>query len=448
MAIAPFVTPPQTRSFWLVNARLPLALLDQTVAHRDPVPMLASFPFLENLVAADVEIRAGHIAAIAPVGTAPADAPSVDLAKGLILPCFVDLHTHLDKSQTWNRRPNPDGSFDSALQTIRADAPAWRADDLYHRMRFSLRCAYAHGTRALRTHFDAFGDMAQTALTVLQELQQEWRDRITIQAVSLVSLDYYLTSAGEQLADLVADKGGILGGVAYPNPDLSAQVERVFTLAAERDLAIDLHVDESLNPDATALLHVAKAKLQYGFPHSVVCGHACALSIYDDAVAEETLHWVQQAEIGVVSLPMCNLYLQDRQPGRMPRYRGVTLLHELKRQGIPVAVASDNCRDAFHAYGDYDGLEVFAQSARIGHLDRPVGDWIRAVTWTPADLMGLPTAGRLGLNQPADLVLFKARTFNELLSRPQSDRAVLRKGAAISTTPPDYAELDDLLGLS
>ena len=61
--------------------------------------------------------------------------------------------------------------------------------------------------------------------------------------------------------------------------------------------------------------------------------------------------------------------------------------------------------------------------------------------------MGLTNSGRIGLGQPADLVLFKARSFNELFARPQSDRTVLRQGRAIDTTLPDYAELDALLGL-
>ncbi|MBE7381112.1 MAG: cytosine deaminase [Leptolyngbya sp. SIO1E4] len=448
MAIAPFVTPPPTDSFWLTNTRLPLALLDETVTHRDVIAALAAPPFLENLVAADVEIRDGYIAAIAPLGSAPPDADRVALAKGLIFPCFVDLHTHLDKGQIWNRASNPDGTFDGALQTVMADAPNWSAEDLYQRMSFGLRCSYAHGTKAIRTHFDAFGAMAETGLSVIHQLQQDWAKRITLQAVCLVSLDYYLTPEGETLADLVAANGAILGGVAYPNPDLDTQLDRVFTLAAERGLALDFHVDESLDPTEMSLRHVAKAKLKHGFAAPVVCGHCCTLSIQSPAEMEETLHWVKAADIGIVSLPMCNLYLQDRQANRMPRYRGVTVLHELQQRNIPIAVASDNCRDPFYAYGDHDGLEVLTQAVRIGHLDRPIANWARTITWTPADLMGLPEAGRIGIGQPADLVLFKARSFNELLSRPQSDRGVLRNGRAIDTTLPDYAELDELLEIS
>jgi cytosine/creatinine deaminase len=45
----------------------------------------------------------------------------------------------------------------------------------------------------------------------------------------------------------------------------------------------------------------------------------------------------------------------------------------------------------------------------------------------------------------ANLIIFKARYFSELLSRPWSDRLVLRRGQAINTTLPDYRELDDLV---
>ena len=93
---------------------------------------------------------------------------------------------------------------------------------------------------------------------------------------------------------------------------------------------------------------------------------------------------------------MCNLYLQDRRhDGTTPRWRGVTLLHEMKARGIPVAVASDNTRDPFYAYGDLDMLEVYRMATRILHFDHPVGDWPQAVAATPADIMRLQGAGTL-----------------------------------------------------
>jgi cytosine deaminase len=124
----------------------------------------------------------------------------------------------------------------------------------------------------------------------------------------------------------------------------------------------------------------------------------------------------------------------------------VTVLQELKSAGVRCAVASDNCRDPFFAYGDHDGLEVFTQAVRIGQLDHPIGDWPLAITKTPAEMMGLTGVGQIRAGGSADFVVFKARSLNELMARGQGDRVVIRKGTQIDTTLPDYAELDDLMG--
>src|SRR6185436_6333716 len=85
------------------------------------------------------------------------------------------------------------------------------------------------------------------------------------------------------------------------------------------------------------------------------------------------------------------------------------------------------------------------QAVRIAHLDRPYADWPRAVTATPASVMGLAQRGEIRVGSPADLVLLRGRNMSELLSRRQSDRVVLRGGRAIDTTLPNYRELDGLL---
>lgn len=446
MPIQPFVTIPNAQHYWLTNTRVPLTFLEPTVPHRQVLPQLAAYPLQEELVPADIEIKGGKIRAIAPVGTAPDHVLQADLHQGLVWPCLIDMHTHLDKGHAWSRTPNPNGTFQEALQLVDQDRERyWTPEDLYQRMDFGIRCSYAHGTRAIRTHLDAFGQQAAISFEVLKALQQAWRGRMELQGVSLVTIDAFATRETSELADLVADQGGILGGVTFPHPQLADKIDWAFKLAQERGLDLDLHVDESLDPKDQALQAIAEAKLRHDFTGKVVCGHCCSLSVQTPEVVKATLDYVKAADLAIVSLPMCNLYLQDRQPQHTPRYRGITLLHELSQQGIPVALASDNCRDPFFAYGDHDGLEVFTQSVRIGHLDRPFGDWPQAVTTIPARLMGLTHPGTIGLDQPADLVLFQARSFNELIARGQSDRAVIRNGQAISTELPDYAELDALM---
>jgi cytosine deaminase len=141
---------------------------------------------------------------------------------------------------------------------------------------------------------------------------------------------------------------------------------------------------------------------------------------------------------------MCNMYLQDRTAGRTPRWRGVTLLHEMRARGIGVAVASDNTRDPFYAYGDLDAVEVYREATRILQLDHPIGDWPHVVTVAPSTVAGFGDGG-IAEGMAADLVLFRARTFNEFLARPPQDRIILRAGRPISRVLPDYRELDHLM---
>jgi len=173
------------------------------------------------------------------------------------------MHTHLDKGHAWERSPNPDGTFASAIEAVGADAQKnWNADDVYRRMEFGIKCSYAHGTKAIRTHIDAAGEQGTISLAVFQELRAKWGDRLILQAVSLVSLDYFLTPAGQKLADKIAEIGCILGGFAYMNPDLDKQLDRVFTLAQERGLNLDFHTDENDDPESVTLQQIATLRLR------------------------------------------------------------------------------------------------------------------------------------------------------------------------------------------
>jgi cytosine/creatinine deaminase len=428
---------PRTDHYWLKNAHIPVSLLeDESFTPQTP----------EGLTLVNLEINAGYIHQITATIPLETNIPTIDLKKTIVFPCFIDMHTHLDKGHSWPRCPNYDGTFDTALKMAQQDSRReWRLEDVYRRMEFGLKCSYAHGTAAIRTHIDSFGQQAQISLTALGELQRQWSDKISLQAVSLVSLDYYQTPAGVALADKIAEFGGILGGVAYNNPDLRTQLDITFKLAQERGLNLDFHVDENGDPNSICLAAIARTAIKQQFSGKIICGHCCSLAVQSPEIVQETLNLVKNAHIALVSLPMCNLYLQDRQEEKTPFWRGITKIKELKKAGIPVAFASDNCRDPFYGFGDHDGLEVFTQAVRVAHLDTPYADWVNSVTITPANLLGLPHLGRIKAGLEANLLIFKARYFSELLSRPQWDRVVIRRGLSIDTTLPDYQELDDLV---
>jgi cytosine deaminase len=411
---------------------------DITLTNLSVPGWLAGHP--ETLTRISLPISEGRIAA-APCGTA------IDMQGALALPCFTDMHTHLDKGHIWARAPNPDGTFTGALDMVAADRVAnWRTEDVRARMEFSLRCAYAHGTRAIRTHLDSIPPQDAISFGVFREIRADWAGRIDLQAACLVGIDGVSADGPyRQTADRVAEVEGVLGCVTYPVPDLRDRLRAFFRLASERGLPADLHVDETGDPSVATLRVIAETVIETGFSAPVTVGHCCSLAVQPELDAMATLDQVAQAGLNVVSLPMCNLYLQDRTAGRTPRWRGVTLVHEMRARGIAVSFASDNTRDPFYAFGDMDMVEVMREATRIGHLDHSP-DWSRAFVETPARACGF-AAPSLAPGAPADLVIFRARNWNELFARPQSDRIVLRRGRAIDRTLPDYCELDPLMDL-
>ncbi|WP_174297779.1 cytosine deaminase [Sphingomonas bacterium] len=434
MAIADL---PRADAFMLRRCSVPKAFLAPGIADRDG-----------DIVLCDVQVAAGKI-----VGVTRSDAgsgilascPEVDMARAMLWPCFTDLHCHLDKGQIVDRAPACDGTFLAALDSVAVDRAYWDRNDTQFRMDFGLRCAFAHGCDAVRTHLDSDHATALASWEAFADLRDQWAGRIALQAVSLVQVGALADPAlARAVAERTATFGGVLGASTRQVPDLPAIIDHLFLLAEERGLDLDFHVDETSDPAATALLLIAQTAIRRRFGGRIVVGHCCSLAVQDEPLVDWTLDAVAQAGLSVVILPVLNLQLQDRHPGRTPRWRGITLIHEMRERGIPVAIGGDNVRDPLHPHGDHDMLAVFREALRIGHLDAPVGDWPASVTGVPRAMMGLP-ARQIGAGHPADFILFSARTYSELLARPQADRVVVRDGQQSTARLPDFSALDVLL---
>jgi len=305
---------PSVRRYWLANARVPACLLADGAASLAPADA-------EGVVNADVLIDDGKLAQIAQPCHARDDAVGrVDLGGRQVWPTLIDIHTHLDKGHTVERSPNPDGTFLNARLAAAADRPNWTEPDLHRRMDFGLRCAYAYGVSVIRTHIDTYHDSIERSWKVLREIRDEWRGKIDLQAVSLCPLDLLQDDFGDRVASVVAQSGGLLGGVTRasignhgaPLANIDALLDRLFALAIRHDLNVDLHVDETHDPAAATLPFVARAAKRHGYKGRVVCGHCCSLAMQADSEVDRTLDLLADAEIAIVTLPTVNMYLQDR----------------------------------------------------------------------------------------------------------------------------------------
>ena len=380
----------------------------------------------DGLAVVDLAIRDARIAAVVGGRADSRDerrAPSTSGA-AMVWPCLIDVHTHLDKGHTWERAPIPTARSPARSGPCRRTAPptgrpttcagAWSSA--------SPAAMPTARRRSARTWIPSRPQAAITWAVFEPSCARSGPGRIELQAVSLVASTIFGTArpgAGRSRR----------GGGRDPRrrrPTCRRTSTRCSTACSTWRPSAAWRSTSTATRAATSARapwpHIARAVRRRRFAGRVVCGHCCSLAVQPPDVVAETLDLVAEAGIAVVSLPMCNLYLQDRVPGRTPRWRGVTLLHEIAARGIPVAVASDNCRDAFHGFGDHDMLEVFREATRIGHLDRPV----RRLAARGDDDAGRPDGPRAtpaasGRGSPPISCCSRAVTWSELLSRPAGE---------------------------
>ncbi|MFC0220094.1 cytosine deaminase [Pseudochelatococcus lubricantis] len=431
----------------LTNARIPAAVLAADLPGQETAAT--------GFVTADLHIAGGGIRGIvprdmsarepwAPDVARPAPCAVIDLRGRIVLPPFVDCHAHLDKGHILPRTADGDGTLPTAIAVTAADRTHWTPADLRRRMGFALRCAHHHGTASMRTHIDSQPGQYRVSWEVFEELRDTWRGRIALQGASLFSIEYVRDETFfTEVCRRVGRAGGALGAVVFPTPDVDDLLERMFRAASDHGLPLDFHADETSDPSSNMLERIADRALARAESPPVLVGHCCSLAVQDENDRRRTLEKVARAGLGIVSLPLCNLHLQDRRhDATTPRWRGITAIHEMHEQGIPVAIASDNTRDPFHPFGDLDMMEVFRIGVRVMHLDRAPGSWIDTVNTLPAKLIGI-AGGPLCTGAGADLVICEGRSWSELLSRPQAARIVVAGASPLDSPLPDYAELDE-----
>ncbi len=373
----------------------------------------------------DIFIENGQVAGIESVRSA---INSVVDGKQMLLPAFVDLHVHIDKTFVVDEVGAAEGDLFAAINRMAEHRDGWSAEQIESRMQRAIAEAYANGTRAMRTHLDWMGKDAPKSLAVFEKLRDAWRGKLTLQCVSLTPLDFFDDAFdGEDLAlevatanltcDQTRGEAALLGAFVYRNERIYDKLQRVFDLAIKNQLNLDFHVDEGLDADARGLRAIAELTIKNNWQGRVTCGHACSLAMQSDEDALATLKLCAQAGIHLVSLPSTNLYLQGAWD-RTPVERGLTRVREAHEAGVSVSLATDNVVDGFYPYGSYNLLEAWKLGVQMGHLTQPL-DWLASITTAPSAAMNLPWDGRIRVGcKAADLLLVQAGDARDLMNSP------------------------------
>lgn len=350
----------------------------------------------------------------------------INASEKLVIPGFVDSHTHLDKAFTVGEEDT--ATLEEAAGVIlgrQANLPrALVVDDIKRRARKVLDLEVAHGTCAIKSHVMVCPEWGMDSLRAVNELKEEYRGKIDI--FNITQWD----EAYDGLFDAAARAGEIDFIAGYPlfTPDPMGCIDKLFSLAAKYNLPLDLHIDESDNPNVDCFLAVLRKTVAYGMQGRVTCGHVTALSAVDDDTAHRAIDACAEAQVHIITLPSCNMYLMGRKD-KQPVRRGVTRVDEFLKAGVNVSVASDNIRDPYRPFGNGDLLEeaLFAAQVLQYGTKRQLEETLRMVTARPARNALLEDYG-LAEGCRASLAVLDAPTAREAVVSVVNRLYVLKDG--------------------
>lgn len=364
----------------------------------------------------------------------------IDAKGSLVTPTFIDPHLHLDKALISEVvRENVSGTLTEAIEIIWDKKKRYTIKDIMARAGKAIEWGVRNGTTIFRTHVDVDNIGKLMPLKGLLEARKEYQDVCDIQIVAFPQEGIIKNEGTEKLLRQAMELGAdVVGGMPYNEynyDDSKKHIDIAFQIAKEFNADIDMHVDETDDPDARTLEYLAAKTIKEGWQGRVTAGHTCALAAYDDSYASKVIGMLKEAEINMITNPATNLMLQGRFD-KEPKRRGITRVKELLEAGVNVCYGQDCLKDTFYpTWGREDMLEVGLITAHAAQFTMPkeIETLFDMPTINAARVLRLKNYG-IKVGNPASLNIIDAPNVQEAF-RTQADRLyVIRKGKVIART--------------
>jgi cytosine deaminase len=363
----------------------------------------------------DVGIENGRIAAIAPA--LPAAGPEIDLQGRLLSPGFVETHIHLDKSRILDRCRAERGELDEAIAEVAKAKKAFTAEDVYDRARRTLERCILQGTTHIRTQLEVDPGIGLRGLEGVLPLLREYAWAVDME-ICVFPQEGLLNNPGTDELMVEALKRGcrVVGAAPYTDRDPHGQIDRVFAMAREFDVDIDMHLDFGPEADDLDLLYVCECTERFRYGGRVAIGHVTKLSAADPQRFEMSARRMADAGVALTVLPSTDLYLMGRHMDRSVM-RGVTLAHKLLKSGVNCSLSTNNVLNPFTPFGDCSLVRMANLYANIGQVGArgDVRECFDMITARSAALMRIDGYG-IAVGRPADLVVLDCASPEEAVA--------------------------------
>jgi cytosine deaminase len=390
----------------------------------------------------DIAVADGKIAGVGHGFAAAAE--SYDAGGRLVCAGLIETHIHLDKSRIIDRCPPPPSGQAGGrrVNPVILTAPLkkdFTVEDVRARAEATLRECLVNGATRMRTQVEIDPAIGLRGYEAVHSLIADYAWAIDIE-ICVFPQDGLTNYPGTEELLVAALKRGapVLGGAPRYDSDPSAQLERIFALAREYDVDLDLHLDVGDSPDGMLIYQVLDLTERYRRGGRVVAGHMAKLSLLPPAEVAALARRLADAGIAVTVLPATDLYLMGREKDHGV-VRGVADANLLSANGVTCSLSSNNILNPATPYGDCSLIRMANLHANVLQIAAPeeLRELFLMLTERSARLLNLKDYG-LAVGNPADLVIIDAATPEQAIAEIRPPLAVWKRGRrTVIRHPPE-----------
>src|SRR5512135_2701612 len=195
-----------------------------------------------ELVNVDIAVQGERIAAVAPA--LAAEGPELRAEGCLVVPGLIETHIHLDKTCILDRCRIEEGTVAEAVRETAAAKRNFTAEDVYARGSKTIARCISHGTMRMRSHVELDPGIGMIGFEAIQQLARDyaWAVDIELCVFPQEGLTNY-PGTEELLIEGLRRGARTIGAAPYFDTDPAAQIDRIFAIAREFDVDIDMHLD-------------------------------------------------------------------------------------------------------------------------------------------------------------------------------------------------------------
>ncbi|MGH8662325.1 MAG: amidohydrolase family protein [Burkholderiales bacterium] len=364
----------------------------------------------------DIAVAGGRIAAIEPRVSGESD--SVDARGRFVSPGLVESHFHLDKTRILDRvAPLPDRRATDHMMRTSAVKHTFTVEDVYARASATLEQCLLNGVTHMRTHVEVDPNVGLRGYEAIERLAKDYAWAIDLQLCVFLQEGWTNVPGGEANVVAALKRGAqVVGGAPRYDADGPAQIRRIFALAKEFDVDIDIHLDGGYTTHDMAIHLVCDLADQIGWGGRVAIGHGNKYSCLPPAELEALGRRLAGSGVAVTVLPATDLFTSGRHLEHSI-IRGVADANALIAQGANCSIATNNVLNPFTPYGDCSLVRIanlYANVVQRGTAE-DLSECFAMLTERPARILRRRDYG-IAVGGPADLVVWNAGTPAEVIA--------------------------------